>query len=50
MSVQEHRSVKIKTFREERSLKDNVSSMCGEYCAMKIVRDYINHCHKGKTT
>jgi thiamine biosynthesis protein ThiC len=50
LSVQEHRSIKIRTFRKERSLKDNVRSMYGEYCAMKIVKDCINHCHKGKTT
>jgi hypothetical protein len=50
LSVQEHRSIKIRTFRKERSLKDNICSMYGEYCAMKIVKDYINHCHKGKTT
>ena len=32
---------KIKSFRKERKLKDDVCSMCGEYCAMKIVRDYF---------
>lgn len=32
---------KIKSFRKERSLRDDVCSMCGEYCAMKIVRDYF---------
>jgi phosphomethylpyrimidine synthase len=32
---------KIRSFREERSLQDDVCSMCGEYCAMKIVRDYF---------
>jgi phosphomethylpyrimidine synthase len=32
---------KIRTFRKERSLKDDVCSMCGEYCAMKIVTEYL---------
>lgn len=32
---------KIRSFRKDRSLADNVCSMCGEYCAMKIVRDYF---------
>jgi phosphomethylpyrimidine synthase len=32
---------KIRSFRKERSLHDDVCSMCGEYCAMKIVRDYF---------
>jgi len=32
---------KIRSFRKERSLRDDVCSMCGEYCAMKIVRDYF---------
>lgn len=32
---------KIKSFRKERSLDDDVCSMCGEYCAMKIVRDFF---------
>ncbi len=32
---------KIRTFRKERSLRDDVCSMCGEYCAMKIVKDYF---------
>jgi phosphomethylpyrimidine synthase len=32
---------KIRSFRKERSLGDDVCSMCGEYCAMKIVRDYF---------
>ena len=31
----------IKTFRKERSLTDDVCSMCGEYCAMKIVTEYF---------
>jgi phosphomethylpyrimidine synthase len=32
---------KIRNFRKERSLHDDVCSMCGEYCAMKIVKDYL---------
>jgi phosphomethylpyrimidine synthase len=32
---------KIKTFRKERSLHDDVCSMCGDYCAMKIVSEYF---------
>jgi len=32
---------KIKTFRKERSLHDDVCSMCGDYCAMKIVAEYF---------
>jgi phosphomethylpyrimidine synthase len=32
---------KIITFRGERSLHDDVCSMCGEYCAMKIVSEYF---------
>lgn len=32
---------KITTFRKERNLKDDVCSMCGEYCAIKIVKDYF---------
>jgi phosphomethylpyrimidine synthase len=32
---------KIRTFRKERSLHDDVCSMCGEYCAMKIVTEYL---------
>jgi phosphomethylpyrimidine synthase len=32
---------KIRSFRKERSLRDDVCSMCGEYCAMKIVQDYF---------
>lgn len=32
---------KIKTFRKERSLHDDVCSMCGDYCAMKIVTEYF---------
>lgn len=36
---------KIKTFRRERGLRDDVCSMCGEYCSMKIMKDYLR---KGK--
>ncbi len=32
---------KIRTFRKERNLESNVCSMCGEFCAMKIVKDYF---------
>lgn len=32
---------KIRSFRKDRSLADDVCSMCGEYCAMKIVKDYF---------
>ncbi len=32
---------KILSFRRERKLKEDVCSMCGEYCAMKIVKDYF---------
>ena len=32
---------KIRDFRKERNLEDNVCSMCGEFCAMKIVKDYF---------
>ena len=32
---------KIIDFRKERKLKDDVCSMCGEYCAMKLVKDYF---------
>ncbi|MCX8023400.1 MAG: phosphomethylpyrimidine synthase ThiC [Syntrophorhabdaceae bacterium] len=32
---------KIKTFRKERKLKNDVCSMCGEYCSMKIMKDYL---------
>lgn len=32
---------KIRTFRKERNLQDDVCSMCGEYCAMKIVTEYF---------
>ncbi len=33
---------KIRSFRKERSLHDDVCSMCGEYCAMKVVKDYFS--------
>lgn len=32
---------KIINFRKERKLKDDVCSMCGEYCSMKVVKDYF---------
>ena len=32
---------KIRTFRKERNLRDDACSMCGEYCAMKIVTEYF---------
>ena len=32
---------KIREFRKERNLENNVCSMCGEFCAMKIVKDYF---------
>jgi phosphomethylpyrimidine synthase len=32
---------KIRDFRRDRNLEDNVCSMCGEFCAMKIVKDYF---------
>ncbi len=32
---------KIKTFRKERNLRNDVCSMCGEYCSMKIMKDYL---------
>lgn len=32
---------KIRNFRKERSLHNDVCSMCGEYCAMKIVSEYF---------
>jgi phosphomethylpyrimidine synthase len=31
---------KIRDFRKERNLKDDVCSMCGEYCSMKLMKDY----------
>jgi phosphomethylpyrimidine synthase len=32
---------KIKTFRKDRNLTSNVCSMCGEYCSMKLIKDYF---------
>ncbi|HOP84885.1 MAG TPA: phosphomethylpyrimidine synthase ThiC [Syntrophorhabdaceae bacterium] len=32
---------KIKEFRKGRGLHDDVCSMCGEYCSMKIIKDYF---------
>ncbi|MHB8109948.1 MAG: phosphomethylpyrimidine synthase ThiC [Syntrophorhabdaceae bacterium] len=32
---------KIRTFRKERNLKDDVCSMCGEFCSMKLMKDYF---------
>jgi phosphomethylpyrimidine synthase len=32
---------KIRDFRKDRKLENNVCSMCGEFCAMKIVKDYF---------
>ncbi len=32
---------KIKQFRKERNLKDDVCSMCGEFCSMKRMKDYL---------
>jgi phosphomethylpyrimidine synthase len=32
---------KIREFRKERNLENNVCSMCGEFCSMKIVKDYF---------
>jgi len=32
---------KIHDFRKGRTLQDNVCSMCGEFCSMKIVKDYF---------
>ena len=32
---------KIRAFRKERSLRDDVCSMCGEYYAMKLAKDYF---------
>jgi phosphomethylpyrimidine synthase len=32
---------KITAFRKERNLQSDVCSMCGEYCAMKIVSEYL---------
>jgi phosphomethylpyrimidine synthase len=32
---------KIKSFRKERDLRNDVCSMCGEYCSMKLMKDYL---------
>ena len=32
---------KIREFRKERKLENNVCSMCGEFCSMKLVKDYF---------
>jgi phosphomethylpyrimidine synthase len=32
---------KIKTFRKERNLKNDVCSMCGEFCSMKLIKDHL---------
>jgi phosphomethylpyrimidine synthase len=32
---------KIKTFRQERNLRDDVCSMCGEYCSMKLIKNHL---------
>jgi phosphomethylpyrimidine synthase len=32
---------KIRAFRKERKLQNDVCSMCGEFCAMKIVTEYF---------
>jgi phosphomethylpyrimidine synthase len=32
---------KIIDFRKGRNLRDDVCSMCGEYCAIKVVKDYF---------
>jgi phosphomethylpyrimidine synthase len=32
---------KITDFRKERKLKNDVCSMCGEYCAIKVVKEYF---------
>ncbi len=32
---------KIKRFRAERKLRDDVCSMCGEFCSMKRMKDYL---------
>ncbi len=32
---------KIRTFRKERNLKDDVCSMCGEFCSMKLMKDHL---------
>ena len=32
---------KIIDFRKGRDLNDNVCSMCGEFCSMKLIKDYF---------
>lgn len=32
---------KIKAFRKERNLKNDVCSMCGEFCSMKLIKDHL---------
>jgi len=32
---------KIREFRKDRNLKDDVCSMCGEYCSIKLMKDYL---------
>ncbi len=32
---------KVKTFRKERKLKNDVCSMCGEFCSMKLIKDHL---------
>jgi phosphomethylpyrimidine synthase len=32
---------KIRQFRKERNLSDDVCSMCGEFCSMKRMKDYL---------
>jgi phosphomethylpyrimidine synthase len=32
---------KIRRFRKDRNLKDDVCSMCGEFCSMKRMKDYL---------
>ena len=32
---------KIRAFRKERNLKNDVCSMCGEYCSIKLRKDYL---------
>ncbi len=32
---------KIRDFRKDRNLKGDVCSMCGEYCSIKLMKDYL---------
>jgi phosphomethylpyrimidine synthase len=32
---------KIRDFRKERNLRNDVCSMCGEFCSMKLMKDYL---------